>query len=198
MNVDDLPIATEFRLGRAPVKFRATRRGFLKSSGVVLTTAGLYALGVLRFAPRAYASLPPFHTVPTCDPYGYLGVGKCDGKGAKGCVGSEDNNLYTDNSYCTTCDEARQSACLSNWYQYFLNGTSGSVTLADRDSNICTSAFYDDWEHIPSPTACGYCPTTIWRCHDGWKTNSTGVHATICHGLVKCGTALTPVCPASC
>jgi hypothetical protein len=88
--------------------------------------------------------------------------------------------------------------CNKNWYQYFYNGTRDQTKLVDRDDNICERGQYDAWEHIPDPPSCGNCSTTIWRCHDGYKINSTGTHHTICHGLVACDTTFSPTCPETC
>ena len=195
MILEDVPVVSLGAAGRGPwTSAMPTRRGFLKGAAGVVTLIGMYTLGILRFSPRAFTAPPPYTTAPDCNHYG---AGACDGKGGVGCVGSEDDNLYTDNSYCASCAETIKD-CDQNWYQYFYNGTRDQTKLVDRDDNICERGKYDTWNHIPDPSNCGSCTTSIWRCHDGYKINSSGTHPAICHGLVACDSAFSPTCPQSC
>ncbi len=194
LTLESLPVASEMDMGGKAAASHGPfpRRGFLKGAIGIGMAAGLWTAGLLRGTPKAFANNPPWSTYPYLNPYG---AGDCSGKGAFGCCCVGD--LYVDNlTYCATCQDALTYPT-TMWQQWHYQGTKGSAYLQDRPSNICPGNT-DAWHHMPSPSNCGYCPTTQWRCHDGLKWTSTGVVGTICHGLAFCGSYSTPPVPSSC
>lgn len=196
--LEDLPVAAEMRLGRNIASERLAsitgRRGFLKASIATTTVVGLWMVGAFRGTPRAFATInyPPYYELP-----GSTAGGSCTGtpNGSPNCYGTVD--AYISNNFCATCGEALTDPS-EEWNQYIYNGSRGipGVLYQDQGINGC-SGDYDAWRHSVS-TTCGYCGTTEWRCHDGYKTDSGGMHGTRCHGLAKCGSTQTDPTPTSC
>lgn len=170
------------------------RRSFLNRVGLgTAAVVAASALGVLAGGKRAAAEPYPFETSPTYNPYNTPSTPCGTTPYCTPLPGG-----FISAGFCTTCDEmpdviydAYLYGQAATWYGWHYVGQRGAASFADR-SDICDPGgiwpfqyAYDAWL-IPGG-ACGYCPSTKYRCHDGHKYANNTTYETICSAMTSCG-----------
>jgi hypothetical protein len=176
------------------------RRRLLKVITGALASVGLWTLGALRLpkAASAYSEHGAGLNASACGSYdpdtwydspvtqnGWADRVACtDGT----CVGAN-HPSEMGSWYAVQCAEHNASTNPFQWHYVGPRTAGGGTFLGDHNPDVCSGLDAWRWRIDQS---CGYCPTSTWRCHDGWKVDSSGGYhsLTIAQGLVYCGNTL--------
>lgn len=144
-----------------------TRRGFIKLAAAGATAMGLAALGVLPPMRHAWGS--HYGT------YGYRMRQSCPTSPA----GSTYDQSPTNCGGCC-CSRICSDCCYNNSANH-KHGWHKEFSPYDlREGDCSQNGDWDGWKWAYS-SCCGCFSSNEWRCHDGYKLDSSGVpRATVC------------------